>query len=160
MKRIIVSCLSIVMVISSCSSSKEARKWKNDINGTWTLQTITTDGINGKFNAKVFNEADYTCFIGSTWTFVANNSSGSYMLDGNTKDCAALTRLIKWSIYEPKGAEKEFQFKRMDTKKAALDNGDGFRLKVITVDDKAMQLRSNITFEGKPAGIIYNFTKK
>lgn len=155
-------CLSLLLVatflFTACSVSKEGRTIKHSINGQWTLQTINVQGINTKFKAVVFNEADYNCFIGSVWTFISNNSMGSYTLSSNG-NCGATSRNIRWSIYEPKDEEKRFQFKRLDDKKNPLDNNDGFRLTVATLTDTDMQLKSAIVFEGKPATIIYNFIK-
>jgi len=131
---------------------------KQSINGDWVLKSVDVQGINSRFKATVFNEADYNCFVGSTWNFISNNSIGTYTLASNT-GCPALTRTIRWSIYEPKGEEKRFQFKRLDEKRNPVDNNDGFRLGIAQLTDTNMQLTSPITFEGKPATIVYNFVK-
>ena len=149
----------LLALLISCSVSKEARSMKKTINGDWILQTIDVEGINSKFKAKVFNEADFNCFIGSTWNFVANNGMGSYTLVGGS-GCDAITRKIRWSIYEPKDAEREFQFKRLDDKKNPMDDNDGFRLDVGAFSGNTMQLKSSITFEGKAGTFVYNFVKK
>ena len=150
--------LMVFFLFTACSASKEGRTMKHTINGEWVLQTINVQGINTKFKATVFNEADFNCFIGSTWTFVSNNSMGTYRLSP-TAGCTATSRNIRWSIYEPKGEEKKFQFKRLDDKKNPMDDNDGFRLSVASLTDTNMQLKSAITFEGKPATIVYNFVK-
>ena len=165
MKRIYSICSMGVIVVllsflTACSVSKEGRSMKKTINGDWTLQTINVEGINSKFTAKVFNEADFNCFIGSNWNFISNNSMGSYTLAVNSTSCPAVTRLIRWSVYEPKDAEREFQFKRLDDKKDPMDDNNGYRLSVTSLSDDAMQLKSSISFEGKPGSIIYNFVKK
>lgn len=154
------SFITVSSVLCACSASKEGRTMKKTINGDWTLQTINTEGIDAKFKAQIFNEADLNCFVGSNWNFVSNNSSGSYTLAGNTTGCTSLERKITWSIYEPKGAEKEFQFKRMESKNKSMDDNAGFRLNVTTLTDNIMQLKSAITFENKPGNIVYNFVKK
>ena len=155
-----VICIILSCLLAACSVSKEGRSIKKSINGAWTLQTINIEGIQTKFTAKVFNEADFNCFIGSSWKFVSNNSTGSYSLTGGTPGCQTLTRNIRWSVYEPKGEEKKFQFKRLDEKKDPLDENDGFRLSVTSISETAMQLKSDITFEGKAGSILYNFEKK
>jgi Lipocalin-like domain len=144
----------------SCSVSKESRGMKKTINGNWVLQTITTEGITGVVKTKVFNEAEFSCFIGSEWNFISNNSMGSYTIVDLTKECPSTKRLIRWSIYEPENAPKEFQFKRLDDKKDPMDDGSGYRLTVVQLDDNNMKLRSNITFAGNPAAMIYNFVRK
>ena len=146
--------------ISACSVSKEARSMKKDINGDWVLQTITTEGITGVTKTKIFNEAEFGCFIGSEWNFIANNSMGSYTLVDKSKTCTTLKRFIRWSVYEPKDLAKEFQFKRLDDKKNAMDNGDGYRLTVTALEETYMKLRSDIIFDGHAGAIIYNFVKK
>ena len=83
---------SMLELLSACSVSKEAKSIKKTVNGDWILQTIDVEGINSKFKAKVFNEADFNCFIGSTWHFVSNNSMGSYTIPATTTGCDAITR--------------------------------------------------------------------
>ena len=159
-KKFIVFCIVITAVLGSCSVSKEARGIKKNINGNWVLQTITTEGILGTIKTKIFNEADFNCFIGSEWNFIANNSMGSYTIVDKEKGCSPLKRFIRWSIFEPKGMPKEFQFKRLDDKKNAMDNGDGYRLTVSELDNGIMKLKSEIVFDGHAGAIIYNFVKK
>lgn len=85
---------------------------------------------------------------------------GSYTIVDNNKNCTPLKRFIRWSIYEPKEAAKEFQFKRLDDNKNAMDNGDGYRLTVIEHGDNNLKLRSDIVFNGNAGAIIYKFVKK
>jgi urease beta subunit len=151
---------TVVILLYSCSGSKEASGMKKIINGNWTLKTIAIEGNNSIINVKVFNEADNNCFIGSQWNFISNNSTGTYKIPagaGNT--CIATSRKIRWSIYEPKGEEKKFQFKRLDDKNNPMDNDDGYRLNVSALTDSSMQLKSDINYEGKPVAVIYNFIK-
>jgi len=149
-----------MLLFTSCSVSKEARSMKRNINGNWVLETVTVEGITGVVKTKVFNEEDLGCFIGSEWNFISNNSMGSYTLVDKSKNCTQLTRFIRWSIYEPEGAAKEFQFKRLDDKKNAMDNGDGYRLIVTEINSNNFKLRSNLVFDGHSGAIIYNFVKR
>ena len=148
--------LFFIASMSACSSSKNAAP-KSKVNGDWILKTITTEGVNGKFASKVFNESDYNCFIGSSWHFTSNNN-GVYTLDGMSKDCPAVKRNIHWTLNEPKNAAKEFQVRRVDRQVAGEDNN--FNMTIVTLADTNMQLKSDITYEGHPAAIIYNFVKK
>ena len=163
MKLKLVSCgliaVLVVVAFASCSVSNEARGMKKNINGNWILQTITAEGITGVVKTRVFNEADLSCFIGSEWNFISNNSMGSYTLVDKSKNCTQLKRFIRWSIFEPENAAKEFQFKRLDDKKNAMDNGDGYRLTVTEVNSNTLKLRSDITVDGKSGALIYNFVK-
>ncbi len=150
----------LIIAFSACSVSKEARTMKKTINGDWILQTIITEGITGVAKTKVFNEAEFSCFIGSEWNFISNNSMGSYSIVDKSKDCTPLKRFIRWSIYEPKDLPKEFQFKRLDDSKNAMDNGDGYRLTVTEISQNQFKLRSDIAFGGSAGAIIYNFVRK
>jgi len=148
-----------ILALSSCTVSKQASSMKQQINGRWMLQSITTEGISGKVTATLFNEASFNCFVGSSWNFVSNNSTGSYQINQSGTECYATNRHIRWSIYEPKGAIKEFQFKKLDANNKSSDNDEGYRMEVVQLNNTTMQLKSHITFEGKDAAYIYNFVK-
>lgn len=157
---IVLQLFLLIILVSSCSTSKEARGYKKTIDGNWQLQTVVTEGIMGKIKAQVFNEADFNCFVGSSWHFNSNNSLGSYTISQNAKECEAIKRDIRWSVYEPAGLSKQLQFKRLDSKLKEIDeNSGGFRFTIIQADNNSMQLKSEFTFENKPAAFIYNFVR-
>jgi len=148
------------ILFTACTGSKEARTMKNTINGRWHLETLAIEGDNSILNVKAFNEADSKCFIGSSWNFVGNNGTGSYSLMETNSGCAMLTRNIRWTIYEPDGEEKKFQFKRLDENNQPLDENNGYRLSVSSLTDSSMTLQSPISYNNKQVNIIYNFLKK
>ncbi len=156
--QLLFSFLFIAVIFVSCSTSKEARTQRRIIDGNWQLQTVITEGITGKIKAQVFNEEDFNCFVGSAWHFNNNNSLGYYNISQNAGECVAIKRDFRWSIDETT-TPKLFQFKRLDTKLKDLDEGGGFKFTIVQLSDQAMQLRSDITFEGKPASFIYNFVR-
>jgi hypothetical protein len=152
--------LVMILLLSACSTSKEARSYKKKANGSWQLQTIVSEGITGKVKVQLFNEADFNCFVGSSWRFNSRNNLGTYTLAKNAGECAAIRREVRWSIYEAAGQPALFQFKRLDAKLKEIDeNSGGFRFTIIQLDDKTMKLKSDIIFEGKPAAFVYNFIK-
>ena len=162
MKKIcfVLSIFTVILLFVSCSSSKEARSFKKTVNGSWQLQTVVSEGITGKVKVELFNEADFNCFVGSIWNFNNKNNLGSYTIAQNAGECAAIKREIRWSIYESAGQPSLFQFKRLDSKLKDLDeNSGGFRFTILQIDNNTMKLKSDITFEGKPAAFIYNFVK-
>ncbi len=157
---ITISFLISIFFLASCSTSKEARSFRSSIDGKWQLQTLTTEGITGKVKTQVLNEADLNCFVGSSWSFNQNNSLGSYAISQNAGECVAVTRNIRWSIYEAKDEPKLFQFKKLDDKYKPVEEGNaGYRFTIIKLDNNTMQLRNDISFEGKPASVIYNFVR-
>jgi hypothetical protein len=163
MKKLSLICIAIVLMVTidACSNSKEARTDKRTVNGTWLLQTVTTEGITGKIKAQILDEADYICFENSSWKFNQNTSLGSYEITKNGGECVAKKQNIRWSIFEEKGVPIRLQYKRVDAKfYKDIDEGKaGFRFTIVSLNKTSMQLKSEITFEGKPAYFIYNFTK-
>ena len=152
--------LLALLIVSSCSTSKEARTIKNTVDGKWQLQTITTEGITGKVKAQVLDEADFNCFVGSMWSFNKSNSLGYYNIAKNGGECVAIKRFIRWSVFEDGTAPKQLQYKRLDDKYNDLDAGKaGFRFTILRLDATNMQLKSDITFEGRPASVTYNFVR-
>lgn len=151
--------LILALLFSACSTSKDARKQRELINGSWQLQTIVTEGVTGKIKAQVFNEEDFNCFIGSSWNFKNSSSLGTYTIAQNSGECVAIKRDIRWSLYEASGEPALFQFKRLDSKLKEIDEGAGFRFNIVHLDKSTMQLKSTIMFEGKPASFIYNFVR-
>jgi Lipocalin-like domain len=162
MKKIstIFNLLLITCFLVSCSSSKQAGSTKKAIDGSWQLQTVVTESIPGKFKMQLFNEADFNCFIGTSWEFNVHNNTGTYTINKNGNECASVKRNIRWTIYEATSDEpKLLQFKRLDdTLKDITDDGN-YRFTIVQLDNKNMKLRSDITFEGKPASLVYNFVR-
>ncbi len=155
-----IGLISAVLLMGSCSVSKEARSYKNNIDGKWQLQTLISEGIAGNTKATILNESDISCFIGSTWTFNRNNSLGTYSISKNGGQCAAVTRNFRWSMYESKDQPLLFQFKKLDAKYKEVDEGSaGYRFTIVSLTNTNMQLRNDVAFEGKQASFIYNFTK-
>lgn len=147
-------------LFSACAGSKEARNIKSAVNGKWHLENIAIEGDNTILAVKAFNEANHSCFIGSSWDLTSNNGSGSYTLLEGNGGCSMLTRKIRWTIYEPEGEAKKFQFKRLDENNKPLDDNNGYRLSIGSLTDSSMKLISVITYNEKPVNIIYNFIKK
>lgn len=152
--------IALTAVLAACSGSKQARAIKSNVDGNWQLQTVETEGIAGTVKVQLFNEADMSCFVGSSWKFNQNNSLGSYNLSKNAGDCFAIKRDFRWSIFEQSGMPSELQFKRLNEKLKEIDgNQAGYRLRVIQATNTNMQLKMDITFENRPAAILFNFVK-
>jgi hypothetical protein len=48
----------------------------------------------------------------------------------------------------------------LDTKLKPIEEGNaGYRFTILKLDAGSMQLRNDISFEGKPASFIYNFVR-
>jgi len=129
------------------------------MNGDWQLKTIISEGVTGKVKTQLFNEADFDCFIGSTWNFNNSNNMGNYTIPSATA-CSAVKRNIRWSIYEAKDQPKLLQYKRLDDNLNDIDvNSGGFRFTILQLNNTSLQLKSDMNLDGKPAALIYNFVK-
>lgn len=162
MKKITTAFLvvSTSLLLMSCGASKEAQKFETNIDGNWTLETIVSEGITGNYKATIFGEQDFNCFIGSTWKFNKANSLGSYSIAKNGGECVAITRNIRWSIFQPaKGSASMLQFKKLTDNLKQVEKDAGYRFTILNADDNNLRVRSEFLFEGRNAAFIYNFVK-
>lgn len=151
--------MTVIMMVS-CATTKETRAYRKIIDGDWKLQTITTEGITGKFNVLLFNEQELPCLVESDWHFNSANSLGTYTTTKFGNQCLAVKRNIRWSVYEVKNEPQLLQFKRLDDKLNPMDGGAGYRFIISLLDKTNMLLKTYISFENKPAWVIYNFVKQ
>lgn len=161
MRKIIGSLMAAALVITlaSCGGSKMAQKYEQNINGTWQLETVVSEGISGNYKANIFNEEDFNCFVGSTWQFKKANNLGSYSISKNAGNCVAVQRNFRWSTSSQDGAADHFQFKRLTDNLKPMDDGAGFVFKILQSTSTVLQLKSEFSYEGKPAAFMYNFVR-
>jgi hypothetical protein len=158
--RSLAASLLLMAFVSSCSMSKEARTYRNQMNGNWQLQTVVSEGITGNVKVQLLNEADLSCFVGSQWNFDNKTSLGYYSISQNAGECVAVKRNIRLSIYEDKDEPKLFQFKKVDNKYKPIEEGQvGYRFTVLDIQKSTMKLRNDVNFEGKTVSFIYNFVR-
>jgi hypothetical protein len=149
----------LAFVLSSCSGSRQLSRYKKDLSGSWQLQKVVTEGAASPAKLKIFNEEDFNCFVGSSWAFNKGNDLGNYMIDKNQGECLAIRRDIRWSIYESKDQPDLLQFKRLDPQLNDMNEGDGFRFTILQLDRTSMKLSSDISQDGKPATLIFQFVR-
>ncbi len=149
-----------MMLIVSCSVSKDARGKRNLLSGTWTLNDISYENASGNFKSVIFNDADDICFEGSEWYFRDNNSTGRYTIAPSTL-CNGGDRYIRWSVVErEENYTSQLQFKLIDEKNKDISGGLGYRLNITNLTENEMTLKSNATVDGKIVNVVYSFTKK
>ena len=153
-------CIATVMLITSCSVSKDARGKRNLLSGTWTLNDVSYENASGNFKSVLFNDADDICFEGSEWFFRDNNSTGHYTIAPSTL-CNGGDRFIRWSVVErEENYTSQLQFKMIDEKNKDISGGLGYRLNISNLTANEMTLKSNATVDGKVVNVVYSFTKK
>ncbi|MFV0593692.1 MAG: lipocalin family protein [Draconibacterium sp.] len=145
-----------VLLLASCSSTKTVRSSQKGLKGNWTLSSITTNQGNIVDIKTLFNQASPDCFEGSNWTFVNNNSSGTYVFQN--ANCDAATHSIKWFM-EDDGAEVYFLWKFIPEGMKAKDVKTGYQLKLLSESETEFTLAQDAAFEGKTIKIYYHFTR-
>ncbi|HET8735657.1 MAG TPA: lipocalin family protein, partial [Pricia sp.] len=141
-----------------CSMSKQVREDRKVIDGTWTLENVSYEGSEGTFKARLFNDAEAVCFEGSTWFFRNNNSTGSYTIPSGSL-CSGGKRNIRWSMVEKQGGGEQLQFKYIDEKKNDINGNTGYRLDLVSLTQSGMTLESDVTVEGNPVSVVYEFSR-
>ena len=157
MKKILLATfavLALTLVITSCSTTKGTVS--NNISrgkfvGTWTLNTVTYDGLLPGAVQDVFNQAPPQAFAGSTWQ-LTNSGNGLYTLTSGA------SQTIFWSVYNGDGGTM-FQFKKLYQGDKAQHVEDGYRLEIASINGSAMVLKSAVAIGNGNGYIVYSFTK-
>lgn len=158
MSKLSLAILILSLAFFSCSISKEIREDRKIVDGTWTLDNVGYEGNEGNFKAQLFDDAEAVCFEGSTWFFRNNNSTGNYSIPPGSL-CSGGERNIRWSIIESAGGGEQLQFKYIDDKKNDIYGRTGYRLDVVSLDSSQMTLKSNVSVDGSPVSVIYEFSR-
>ncbi|MGI9550090.1 MAG: lipocalin family protein, partial [Aurantibacter sp.] len=133
---------------------------RNQLSGTWSLNDISYENLEGKFTSVLFNDADETCFEGSEWFFRDNNSTGRYTI-APSADCNGGDRYIRWSVVDrAESYSSQLQFKLIDANNKDISGGLGYRLNIASLTAQEMTLKSNAKVDDEVVTLVYKFTKK
>jgi hypothetical protein len=143
---------TLLLLTPACSSSKKSSGSSKTINGNWQLRAIVSEGVTGKINTTLFDEAGFNCFIGSTWHFTTHNNTGYYSISKNGNECDAAKRAISWNVDEQADQPKQFYFKKQGA-------ADEYRFSIIKLVSDSMQLQSAVIIDGKTASLLYKFIR-
>ena len=148
------------MLMTSCGVSKEARGQRNLFSGSWTLENVSYENNSGNFKSVLFGDADDICFEGSDWFFRDNNSTGRYTIKGGSL-CQGGDRFFRWAVVKPASSyNSQFTMKFIDENRKDISGGTGYRLTIAEIGERAMTLKSNVSVDGEPVTIVYEFSKK
>merc|ERR1712000_108698 len=146
--------------ISSCSVSKSARDQRNLLSGTWNLDNVYYENNSGNFKSVIFNDVEDICFEDSQWFFRDNNSTGRYTIKQSSL-CQGGDRFFRWSVVEPTANySSQLQFKFVDENRKDISGGYGYRLNIVSLSEQSMTLNSNVSVDGQPVTIVYEFSKR
>ena len=163
MKKLLFLSLFTFLLVS-CGASKSdtaAKPSKKTLKGTWQVTNLRFVGEQGLYKATMFDLEDSACFKGSEWVFIPNNGSGKFSLSGEGgSQCEPVTSRIHWSFYEPGDGSYQFQFKYVDEKNKPLDAANrGYRCNIDSLQENAMEMRVQVTYDGKPFDVVMSFEK-
>lgn len=149
---LVVACM--LASLSSCTAHKVQGV---NLNGTYTLTNVSSEGTSGNYRTTVFGDVPASCLNGSVWN-LPNNGKGSYTISDSSAECIAGTRQIYWSLRSDNGINY-FQFKKLDSGAQAKDIQEGYRLELTQTSADGFTLRAPI--EGTTSStIVYTFTKQ
>lgn len=152
-----LSILAFTIIISACSSSKNAVTGASNVSrgkftGTWTISSVSYEGIVQQAVQNMFDQAPPQDFVGSTWK-LTNSGNGTYTLKNGT------AQTIFWSVNNNAGSNQLFQFKKLYEGDKAQKVTDGYQLVVSSNDGTSMTLKSPVALGDKTAYVVYTFAK-
>ena len=160
MRKILLLLGVSVLMLASCSVSKDTRAKRNLLSGSWILNNVSFENNKGNFKATLFNDVEDICLEGSDWFFRDNNSTGRYTIASSTL-CNGGDRFIRWSVVaREENYTSQLQFKFIDEKLKDISGGLGYRLNIETLNTQSMQLKSHVMVDGEKVTVVYDFTRK
>ncbi len=147
--------IASIATLQSCESAKVAQQQRNDflkMKGTWTLTSVD---YAKNLKIQPFDEnADISCFIGSTWNLIPNNFTGTYTLNGGSS-CPSTVQPIKFEVL----GGNLFRFKKIPNGTKAKLVTAGYEMNIKSMDENMMSLSQNVMVDGTSEEIVYNFSK-
>lgn len=158
MKKLIFLAIFAMMIFACKSKSptdtKLDRKSASMMNGTWTLDKVTTPTSNYiKVNA--FQLADAQCFEGSRWKLVSNNNKGEMSLSNPGSECPAFSSPLTWFLNK----DGQFVLKLLNAGEKARKVRDGYVLGVANQTATSFELIDMVDVGGSKANVVYHFVK-
>lgn len=158
MKKIAILILSVAF-LWSCGSSQVVNEARKTMGGDWQLTEITYPGNNQNVQVSLLNDIPARCLEGSTWNFISNNNTGSFVSYGS--NCDQQTQFFIWSIDGSNAAMGNYDLMIKPTNadhKSEMGNR-GYRINLTHLSGNQMTWEQTVTFEGRPFTIRMNFNK-
>ncbi|RRQ46339.1 lipocalin family protein [Chryseobacterium sp. SC28] len=153
--------VGVSLLATSCSSKKsgvsagQAQMLRSEVmklKGQWDVSSID---YNKDYSIKPFDEGvGITCFVGSSWTFVPNNYTGSYSLHGGA-GCPEKTQPITFSV-DKTGV---VSIKKIDEGEKAKQVSAGYKLMLENPTEDTFTLVQSVNADGTRIDIRYNFVR-
>jgi hypothetical protein len=112
----------------------------------------------GELNFTIFGQSSRDCTIGSSWEFIPNNNTGSYIESGS--GCNTEKNYFVFSIDEVDESSGFYDFLLKPTSKnGKSETNKGYRLELVSLSEYTMVWKHTINFEGRPATLTFTFNK-
>ena len=158
MKKIIYLLFSIVFLVS-CGSSRVANEARATMAGDWQLTSITFPESSQTVRVSLLDNIPASCLENSTWNFISNNNTGSYVPSGI--NCDSSPRFFVWSI-DGSNAQMgtyDLMFKPTNADHKSETGNQGYRINLTHLSGDRMTWEQTVSFEGRPFTITMNFNK-
>lgn len=155
MRNLILAGIIGAAMTVSCSTAKTSQSNRAEfmkLKGDWQITSVNYDN---NYKVKPFDEnADAQCFVGSQWTLIPNNWTGSYTINGGG-DCPSVIQPIKFEVVNG----SEFKFKKLVEGSKAKAVLSGYSLNLINQTADQFSLEQNIPADGQNVRVVYNFER-
>jgi curli biogenesis system outer membrane secretion channel CsgG len=155
MKKIIALLVIISFAVSCKSTSVGNTKLDNKtelaLKGNWTMASVTFPGSE-YIKVTSFDLADSKCFVGSNWSFVSNNNTGTMQLANAS--CTSFSSKTTWYVNK----EGKFVLKVLEAEKAKKV-ASGYILTLGAVTENTFELIDYINVGGKSTAVTYKFVR-
>ena len=160
-KTLFLGLIGASLLAASCSSNKtgvsagQAQTLRSEVmnlKGQWDISNID---YNKEYSVKPFDEGVMiSCFIGSSWTLVPNNSTVTYNLHGSTA-CPERTQAITFSVDK----NNVVSIKKVAEGEKAKKVTAGYQLILENPAADSFTLVQSVNANGSPMQIRYNFVR-
>ena len=157
--KILSTLIITVMVLFSCSTSKELTKQKENLKGSWTLTEYDfVDDNKQHYGVKAFDGKNIKCFVDSKWNFIPNNNTGKYTLNNETS-CNGSTTSIVWSLQKGDDDNTYLAFKQVADGIKSKKITYGYKMRLMESTENSFSAISEVPFAGKKFQVRYKFNK-
>lgn len=149
--------IALTVVLLNCKSSAPSlnqsdRSSQAALKGDWKITDITYPGSD-YFKVNSFQIAESKCLIGSQWTFVPNNNTGTMSL--TRSECPSYNASISWSIDKT----GNFGLKFIGTGAKSKNISQGYLLRIDARSETSFRLIDVIKVGSQDKEITYQFEK-
>lgn len=148
------------LLATSCASKSgvtagQAQTLRSEVmklKGQWDIANID---YNKEFSVKPFDEGvSISCFVGSSWTLIPNNYTGTYNLHGSAA-CPEKTQAITFSVDK----NNVVSIKKVGEGEKAKKVTGGYQLILENPTENSFTLVQSVNADGSPMDIRYNFVR-